>query len=510
MSLDDDDDGDGREIRRRDAGAGTTERTSANGARSRAMPELTYENAVLERSRRSGESSTIASPGSKMQMLGSVEATSGDAKPLKINQDLALYRARKLRNEAGFMKSVDERNAKRLEAIAMFEKAMSYDVTDGRAYCGIGQTLVQMRRLDDARAIYQAGCDAKGGDNAYLWVALAVLEEKAGNIALARKYYDAATAADGETATANVVADAKREEVPVDVESVESVIKEKKRRKKSVKKAAKKPVEEEEFKPYDPELGEGESAIGSIHEAIDDDDMEELEDLLRWKPNLREKCQKLGETRHYVPIMKAAFLGNARAMDLLIDYGANVNEIDAIGYTVLMRSVLSKCTECVRILVEAGAVVNYVQKTPMMDLGLSAQKLAMLMGEREIAEILRNAGADELETGAEKKRRLQKEGAERFKEHVEAQGIDVDIDKLLNTTVDDLNVKNSQSGDVVVNVNGTNATMTHDETKDYRNLEEKIAQAKLKAEAEARAKEACASDAGDGSCAFDPTTKDEL
>jgi ankyrin repeat protein len=208
--------------------------------------------------------------------------------------------------------------------------------------------------------------------------------------------------------------------------------------------------------------------------------------------------------------MKAAFLGNARAMDLLIDYGANVNEIDAIGYTVLMRSVLSKCAECVRILVEAGAVVNYVQKTPMMDLGLSAQKLAMLMGEREIAEILRNAGADELETGAEKKRRLQKEGAERFKEHVEAQGIDVDIDKLLNTTVDDLNVKNSQSGDVVVNVNGTNATMTHDETKDYRNLEEKIAQAKLKAEAAARAKEACASDAGDGSCAFDPTTKDEL
>ena len=48
-----------------------------------------------------------------------------------------------------------------------------------------------------------------------------------------------------------------------------------------------------------------------------------------------------------------------------------------------------------------------------------------------------------------------------------------------------MNVKNSQSGDVVVNVNGTNATMTHDETKDYRNLEEKIAQAKLKAEAEA-------------------------
>lgn len=36
------------------------------------------------------------------------------------------------------MKFVDERNVKCLEVIVMFEKVMLYDVTDGRAYCGIG------------------------------------------------------------------------------------------------------------------------------------------------------------------------------------------------------------------------------------------------------------------------------------------------------------------------------------------------------------------------------------
>ena len=198
MSLDEDEDGETVEIRSSPA-SGRARRggASSTSSDSRAEEEpLTYENAALERKgeRRVG---VLSSRGSTMQLLGSEEATtSGEGKPLKINQDLTLYRARKLRNEAGFMKSKDDRFSKRYEAIAMFEKAMAYDVTDGRAYCGIGKILSQMGRLDEAREVYQAGVDAKGGDNAYLWVALAVLEEKAGNKVLARKYHDAATAAD--------------------------------------------------------------------------------------------------------------------------------------------------------------------------------------------------------------------------------------------------------------------------------------------------------------------------
>jgi len=131
-----------------------------------------------------------------MRMLGSAEEGGATKKPLKINQDLALWRAREMRNEAAHARSKEERLGMRMKAIAMFEKAMAYDPTDGRAYCGIGKILMQLRRLDDARKIYQDGCDATGGDNAYIWQALAVLEEKAGNVAKARKYYDAATAAD--------------------------------------------------------------------------------------------------------------------------------------------------------------------------------------------------------------------------------------------------------------------------------------------------------------------------
>ena len=287
-----------------------------------------------------------------------------------------------------------------------------------------------------------------------------------------------------------------------------------KRRKKSMKKAVKKPAEEEEeFKPYDPELGQGESAVGSIHEAIDDDDMEELEDLLRWKPNLREKCQKLGETRHMVPIMKAAYLGNAKALDMLLDYGANVNEMDSLGYSVLMRSVLSKCVECVKILVEAGAVVNYVQKNHLMDLGLTAPKLAQLMGEEEIAQILRDSGADEQETGAERKRRLRKEKGEQFKEHVMNEGIDVDVDSLLNTTVDDFDMKHDTDLDVNVHSDGTNMTMKQTETKDYSNLDEKLKQAK---ERDAKARACAASGETEGECAAfvaqpaEKSVKDEL
>lgn len=234
MSLDDDDDGmptNGRatsttttttssravestptmEIRRSERAVekeDADEQTTASASGSGSAEPLTYENAALERDatmkprRRGG---VVGTAGSTMRMLGSEEEVGADAngsdgsatgKPLKINQDLALYRARTLRNKSGFVRSKEERNKMRLEAIAGFEKAMAYDVTDGRAYCGIGQILVKMRKYDEARRVYQAGCDACGGDNAYLWQAFAVLEEKSGNIALARKYYDASTAAD--------------------------------------------------------------------------------------------------------------------------------------------------------------------------------------------------------------------------------------------------------------------------------------------------------------------------
>ena len=107
---------------------------------------------------------------------------------------------------------------------------------------------------------------------------------------------------------------------------------------------------------------------------------------------MKEACKRIGQTKDFTPIMKAAHLGRAKMIDLLLDYGANPNEIDSIGYSALMRAVMSKNLESVKVLVEAGAIVTYVQKTAMMDLGLSAIKLAQMTGRKDMVDVLKEAG----------------------------------------------------------------------------------------------------------------------
>ena len=68
---------------------------------------------------------------------------------------------------------------------------------------------------------------------------------------------------------------------------------EKKRLKKLERKEEKK-MREEKRKEEEKKIREGESPAGSLHEAIDDDDFDELEDLLKWKPNLKEACKRIG------------------------------------------------------------------------------------------------------------------------------------------------------------------------------------------------------------------------
>jgi len=60
----------------------------------------------------------------------------------------------------------------------------------------MGQVLRQLGEYDAARRCYQDGCDATGGENAYIWQAWGTLEAEEGNVSRARQLYDAATAAD--------------------------------------------------------------------------------------------------------------------------------------------------------------------------------------------------------------------------------------------------------------------------------------------------------------------------
>jgi tetratricopeptide (TPR) repeat protein len=116
--------------------------------------------------------------------------------PLKVNQDLLLYQAATMRNKAKKTFKRDDRLAMRLNAVRIYERAKAVDPSDGRAYVGMAQVLRALGDVDAARRCYQDGCDATGGDNAYVWQAWATLEAHAGDVAKARQLYDAATAAD--------------------------------------------------------------------------------------------------------------------------------------------------------------------------------------------------------------------------------------------------------------------------------------------------------------------------
>ncbi|KAI9081112.1 hypothetical protein K1719_036871 [Acacia pycnantha] len=122
----------------------------------------------------------------KMPMFepGRVESDAKE-KLLIVNLDLALYRAKVL-----------ARNFRYEEAEAMLQKCMEYWPEDGRPYVALGKILSKQSKTNQAREIYEKGCQATQGENGYIWQCWAVLENKMGNIRRARELFDAATVAD--------------------------------------------------------------------------------------------------------------------------------------------------------------------------------------------------------------------------------------------------------------------------------------------------------------------------
>ncbi|XP_043810515.1 protein high chlorophyll fluorescent 107 isoform X3 [Manihot esculenta] len=122
-------------------------------------------------------------------------AGSSQGKPLTVNLDLALYKAKVL-----------ARNYRYAEAQEILEKCISYWPEDGRPYVALGKILNKQSKTAEARAVYEKGCQATHGENAYIWQEFqfgaecmecwAVLENKMGNIRRARELFDAATVAD--------------------------------------------------------------------------------------------------------------------------------------------------------------------------------------------------------------------------------------------------------------------------------------------------------------------------
>ena len=126
----------------------------------------------------------------------------GKKKPLKINLDLALYRARQMRIQSNRVASEKDRARLSREAENSLRECIAMDPEDGRAYVILGKILIQKRRYEEAEALYDAGCAATRGINPYLWTAWANLAVKRGNVTLARKLFDAAIVANNKHAAA--------------------------------------------------------------------------------------------------------------------------------------------------------------------------------------------------------------------------------------------------------------------------------------------------------------------
>ncbi|PON93193.1 N-terminal acetyltransferase A, auxiliary subunit [Trema orientale] len=120
----------------------------------------------------------IFEPGER---VGSVS----QGKPLTVNLDLALYKAKVLTRSFRFA-----------EAEEILQKCIAYWPEDGRAYVLLGKTLSKQSKTAEARAVYEKGCQATQGENPFIWQCWAILENKMGNIRRARELFDAATVAD--------------------------------------------------------------------------------------------------------------------------------------------------------------------------------------------------------------------------------------------------------------------------------------------------------------------------
>ncbi|GIL88660.1 hypothetical protein Vretimale_17253 [Volvox reticuliferus] len=121
---------------------------------------------------------------------------------LKLNIDLLLWRSRTSRMRARLSLDTAERKALYKAAEDGLRRCLLLDPSDPRVYVVLGKTLVQQKRFEEARALYQDGCANTGNTNPYIWSAWGWLEALTGNPDRARKLYDAAVVVDGTHACA--------------------------------------------------------------------------------------------------------------------------------------------------------------------------------------------------------------------------------------------------------------------------------------------------------------------
>ena len=107
-------------------------------------------------------------------------------------------------------------------------------------------------------------------------------------------------------------------------------------------------------------------------------------------------ARNLDKEAYTLALANIASLGDANAVRVMLDHGADVNVFDPLGRTPLMYAVASDLLPLdeVKLLVERGADVNAKDKHKVGgDAGLSVLDIARLHGETPIVSYLEKAGA---------------------------------------------------------------------------------------------------------------------
>ncbi len=72
------------------------------------------------------------------------------------------YRARLTRNAAFRASSNKERSRRQKVSESDLRRVLAMDATDGRAYVSLGKLLLQQKRIEEARKLYDDGAAATG------------------------------------------------------------------------------------------------------------------------------------------------------------------------------------------------------------------------------------------------------------------------------------------------------------------------------------------------------------
>ena len=141
------------------------------------------------------------------------------------------------------------------------------------------------------------------------------------------------------------------------------------------------------------------AAPRNIADAVDKACHDELAQMLL-DPVRRKDIEKGDENlrtfpKEISPLQVAVWKKDAKSVNLLLENGANPNQSDSTGYTLLMNAVVNEADDVVAVLARHGAKVNeQYTKFPGQDAGKTALIMAANQGRTEAIKALLAAGAD--------------------------------------------------------------------------------------------------------------------